>query len=274
MSTEVKSESAEPSSGAASASAQPVENVEFPLPPYMKHRHERRPMPTSRGEAWGQILVSNKDLPVPTGQWTPQSRRVGALGKKLGMLQLWDAHGVQRAMTVIQLDECQVLDVNPAASSKGLLSVQLGCTNKKEKNVTKPLLGHFHKARVHPKQYVASLPATSNALLPVGWKIDARHFVAGQYLDITGITTGKGFAGVMKRHNFGGLRATHGVSVSHRSHGATGMRQDPGHVFKGKEMAGHMGVDRITQQNVRLFKVEPKRNLLFVIGQVPGHAGM
>jgi len=165
----------------------------------------------------------------------------------------------------------QVLDVNPQVSTRRhTQTMSLGAVNRKEKNVTKPMLGHFHRARVAPKQFIRSIEVTPDAVLPVGWKIDARHFVAGQFVDVTGNTTGKGFQGGMKRWGFGGLFASHGVSVSHRSIGSTGMRQDPGRVFKNKMMPGHMGCENRTTQNLRVFKVDPRRNVIFVIGSVPG----
>jgi len=141
------------------------------------------------------------------------------------------------------------------------------------KNVTKALRGHFAKAKVEPKRRLVEFRVSADALLEVGAELSAGHFLPGQFVDVTGTSIGKGFAGVMKRHNFGGLRASHGVSISHRSHGSTGNRQDPGRTFPGKKMAGHLGAERVTTQNLKIVSVDPNRGLIMVKGAVPGADG-
>jgi len=155
----------------------------------------------------------------------------------------------------------------------GYVAVQLGAGSAKAKNLTKPERGHFGKAEVEPKARVAEFRVAEDALLDVGAELSADHYVAGQLVDIQGVTQGKGFAGGMKRWGFGGLRATHGVSLSHRSLGSTGQRQDPGRVFKNKKMAGHMGARNRTQQNLEVVRTDPERGLIFIKGSVPGHKG-
>jgi large subunit ribosomal protein L3 len=159
------------------------------------------------------------------------------------------------------------------AEKDGYTAVQLGLGKAKVKNVTKPMRGHFAKAKVEPKRRLVEFRVSADALLDVGAELSATHFLPGQYVDVTANSIGKGFAGVMKRHNFGGLRATHGVSVSHRSHGSTGNRQDPGRTFPGKLMAGHMGAARVTTQNLKIVSVDAERGLILVQGSVPGAAG-
>jgi large subunit ribosomal protein L3 len=175
-------------------------------------------------------------------------------------------------VTVLQLEELQVVG-RREADRDGYTAVQLGAGKAKAKNVAKPQRSAFGKAKVEPKAKVAEFRVAEDALLDVGATISADHFVAGQLVDISGVTQGKGFAGAMKRWGFGGLRATHGVSVSHRSHGSTGNRQDPGRVFKNKKMAGHMGARNRTQQNLEVVRTDPVRGLLFIKGSVPGHKG-
>jgi large subunit ribosomal protein L3 len=175
-------------------------------------------------------------------------------------------------VTVLSLEGVQVVSVREQ-DRDGYTAVQLGAGTAKSKNLSKPQRGHFGKAEVEPKAVVHEFRVDADGLLAVGAEISAAHFVAGQFVDIQGKTQGKGFAGVMKRWNFGGLRATHGVSVSHRSHGSTGQRQDPGKVFKNKKMAGHMGAKNRTQQNLEIVRTDADRGLLFVKGSVPGHKG-
>lgn len=198
--------------------------------------------------------------------------RTGVIAKKVGMTRLFQADGRHVPVTVLQLEELQVVG-RREADRDGYTAVQLGAGKAKAKNVAKPQRSAFGKAGVEPKAKVAEFRVAEDALLDVGATISADHFVAGQLVDVSGVTQGKGFAGAMKRWNFGGLRATHGVSVSHRSHGSTGNRQDPGRVFKNKKMAGHMGARNRTQQNLEVVRTDPIRGLLFIKGSVPGHKG-
>ena len=198
--------------------------------------------------------------------------RTGVIAKKMGMTRLFQEDGRHVPVTVLQLDELQVVARKEAAND-GYVAVQLGAGTAKAKNVAKPQRGHFGKAEVEPKAILAEFRVTEDNLLDVGAELSADHFVAGQLVDVQGSTQGKGFAGAMKRWGFGGLRATHGVSVSHRSHGSTGNRQDPGRVFKNKKMAGHMGDRTRTQQNLEVVRTDAARGLIFVKGSVPGHKG-
>ena len=198
--------------------------------------------------------------------------RTGVIAKKVGMTRLFQADGRHVPVTVLQLDELQVVG-RRESDRDGYTAVQLGAGKAKAKNVAKPQRVAFGKAEVEPKAKVAEFRVADDALLDVGAHISADHFVPGQFVDVAGVTQGKGFAGAMKRWGFGGLRATHGVSVSHRSHGSTGNRQDPGRVFKNKKMAGHMGARNRTQQNLEVVRTDPIRGLLFIKGSVPGHKG-
>ena len=196
--------------------------------------------------------------------------RTGVIAKKVGMTRLFQEDGRHVPVTVLSLEGCQVTG-NRTADRDGYFSVQLGAGEAKHKNVNKPQREAFAKAEVGLKQKVAEFRVENeDGLLPVGATITADHFIAGQKVDITGHTVGKGFAGAMKRWGFGGLRATHGVSISHRSHGSTGNRQDPGKVFKNKKMAGHMGDRQRTQQNLEVVRTDADRGLIFVKGSVPG----
>src|SRR3954454_11829856 len=198
--------------------------------------------------------------------------RIGVVAKKVGMTRLFQADGRHVPVTVLQLDDLQVVG-RRETDRDGYSAVQLGAGKAKAKNVAKPQRVAFGKAEVEPKVRVVEFRVADDALLDVGAHISADHFVPGQLVDVAGVTQGKGFAGAMKRWGFGGLRATHGVSVSHRSHGSTGNRQDPGRVFKNKKMAGHMGARNRTQQNLEVVRTDPIRGLLFVKGSVPGHKG-
>ncbi len=196
--------------------------------------------------------------------------RTGVIAKKVGMTRLFQEDGRHVPVTVLALEGCQVT-AHRTEDRDGYVAVQVGAGEAKQKNVNKPQREAFAKAEVGLKQKVAEFRVTdAEGLLPVGSTISAEHFIAGQKVDITGHTVGKGFAGVMKRWNFAGLRASHGVSVSHRSHGSTGQRQDPGKVFKNKKMAGHMGDRQRTQQNLEIVRTDAGRGLLFVRGSVPG----
>ncbi|NVE94160.1 50S ribosomal protein L3 [Altererythrobacter lutimaris] len=196
--------------------------------------------------------------------------RTGVIARKVGMTRLFQEDGRHVPVTVLSLDGCQVVS-HRTGDRDGYYAVQLGAGEAKQKNVNKPQREAFAKANVGLKKKVAEFRVESEeGLVPVGSTISADHFLAGQKVDITGHTQGKGFAGAMKRWGFGGLRATHGVSISHRSHGSTGNRQDPGRVFKGKKMAGHMGDRQRTQQNLEVVRTDADRGLLFIKGSVPG----
>ncbi|HEY5722699.1 MAG TPA: 50S ribosomal protein L3 [Allosphingosinicella sp.] len=198
--------------------------------------------------------------------------RTGVIAKKVGMTRLFQEDGRHVPVTVLALDNVQVV-ARRETDRDGYVAVQLGAGTAKAKNVAKPQRGHFGKAEVEPKARMAEFVVAEDALLEVGAELTADHYVAGQYVDIQGCTQGKGFAGGMKRWGFGGLRATHGVSLSHRSLGSTGQRQDPGRVFKNKKMAGHMGAKNRTQQNLEVVRTDAARGLIFVKGSVPGHKG-
>jgi large subunit ribosomal protein L3 len=173
---------------------------------------------------------------------------------------------------VLKVDNCQVVAVR-TTEKDGYTAVQIGVGKAKVKNVSQGLRGHYAKAKVEPKAKLVEFRVTPDAVLEVGAEISAAHFVPGQFVDVVGTTKGRGFTGAMRRWNFGGLRATHGVSVSHRSHGSTGQRQDPGKTFKNKKMAGHYGVERVTTQNLKILASDADRGLIYVIGAVPGYDG-
>lgn len=198
--------------------------------------------------------------------------RTGVIAKKVGMTRLFQEDGRHVPVTVLSLEGNRVV-ARREIDRDGYVAVQLGAGVAKAKNVAKPQRGHFAKAEVEPKAQVAEFRVADDALLDVGAEIAADHFIAGQLVDVTGHTQGKGFAGAMKRWGFGGMRATHGVSISHRAHGSTGNRQDPGRVFKNKKMAGHMGDRQRTQQNLEIVSTDVERGLLFVKGSVPGSKG-
>jgi large subunit ribosomal protein L3 len=196
--------------------------------------------------------------------------RTGVIAKKMGMMRLFNEDGRHIPVTVLALEGCQVVGERNQERD-GYFAVRLGAGARKAKNVNKPQRGEFAKAQVEPKARVAEFRVdNADGLLPVGAAISADHFIDGQLVDISGHTQGKGFAGAMKRWGFGGMRATHGVSISHRAHGSTGQRQDPGKVFKNKKMAGHMGDRQRTQQNLEIVRTDVARGLIFVKGSVPG----
>jgi large subunit ribosomal protein L3 len=213
--------------------------------------------------------------------------RTGVLAKKIGMTRVFAVDGAHVPVTVLSLEGCQVVGVKKdevrqadiikkgekvgtRQANDGYSALVLGAGTRKAKNVNKSLRGAFAKAAVEPKAVLREFRVPADMLLEVGAEISADHFVAGQKVDVVGITKGKGFAGAMKRWNFGGLEASHGVSVSHRSHGSTGQRQDPGRVFKGKKMAGHLGMERVTTQNLEIVRTDAERGLILVKGAVPG----
>lgn len=195
--------------------------------------------------------------------------RTGLIAKKLGMSRLFKEDGTHVPVTVLHVDDVQVVDVRNQERD-GYVAVQLGMGKAKVKNVTKPNRGHFARTKVEPKQALREFRVADDAALEVGATLSASHFVVGQKVDVTGVSKGKGFAGAMKRWNFAGLEATHGVSISHRSHGSTGNRQDPGKTFKNKKMAGHLGDERVTTLNLEIAAVDPEQNLIMVRGSVPG----
>src|ERR1700752_2399877 len=198
--------------------------------------------------------------------------RSGVIAQKVGMTRLFTDAGEHVPVTVLRLAQCQVV-AHRSKDKDGYVALQLGAGHRKVKNVSKPERGRFAIAKVEPKRKLAEFRVSDDALIPVGAEITADHFVVGQFVDVTGTSIGKGFAGAMKRWNFGGLRATHGVSVSHRSLGSTGNRQDPGKTFKGKKMAGHLGQETVTTLNVRVFRVDAERGLILLVGAVPGTEG-
>ena len=198
--------------------------------------------------------------------------RSGLIAQKLGMTRVYNDAGEQVPVTVLKVDNLQVV-AQRTEEKNGYTAVQLGAGLAKVKNTTKPMRGHFAAAKVEPKRKLAEFRVSAENMLDIGVEISAEHFVPGQKVDVTGTSIGKGFAGAMKRHNFGGLRASHGVSVSHRSHGSTGQCQDPGKVFKGKKMAGHMGATRVTTQNLEVVRTDADRGLVLIKGAVPGSKG-
>ncbi|WP_337997007.1 50S ribosomal protein L3 [Oleispirillum naphthae] len=198
--------------------------------------------------------------------------RSGLIAQKMGMTRVFTEDGRHVPVTVLKVDGCQVVATR-TAEANGYTAVQLGVGTAKVKNVSKAMRGHFAAAKVEPKKKVAEFVVSADCLLDVGCELSVNHFVPGQFVDVAGTSIGKGFAGAMKRHNFRGLEATHGVSVSHRSHGSTGQCQDPGKVFKGKKMAGHMGAERVTQQNLQVVSTDEDRGLILVRGAVPGSEG-
>ncbi|MBE1236296.1 50S ribosomal protein L3 [Phaeovibrio sulfidiphilus] len=198
--------------------------------------------------------------------------RSGLIAQKVGMTRLFKEDGAHVPVTVLKVDSCQVVAVR-TSEKDGYTAVQLGAGAAKVKRTSKAMRGHFAKAKVEPKRKVVEFRVSEECLLEPGAELSAEHFLVGQKVDVSGISKGRGFQGVMKRHNFRGLEATHGVSISHRSHGSTGQCQDPGRVFKGKKMAGHMGDVRVTQQSLTVVATDADRGLIMVKGSVPGAEG-
>lgn len=199
--------------------------------------------------------------------------RTGLIAEKVGMTQFFAADGTLVPVTVLQVSDCVVVGKKTADSKDGYNAVQIGSNKAKINNVTKPMREFFAKKQIEPRAHLKEFRVSSENLLEPGDELKADHFAEGQFVDVTGTSIGKGFAGAMKRHNFGGLRASHGVSVTHRSHGSTGNRQDPGKVFKNKKMAGHMGARRVTKMNLTIYGIDAEKNLIFIRGSVPGSQG-
>ena len=204
--------------------------------------------------------------------WERKKMRTGLLAKKLGMTRIFRDDGTHVPVTVLHIDNVQVVATR-TEETDGYTAVQIGWGKAKVKNVSQPNKGHYAKAKVEPKAKLAEFRVAADAVLEAGATLSAAHFVAGQIVDVTGTTKGKGFAGAMKRWNFSGLEASHGVSISHRSHGSTGNRQDPGKTFKNKKMAGHLGQERVTTQNLEVAAVDAAKGLLMIKGAIPGAKG-
>lgn len=198
--------------------------------------------------------------------------RSGIIAKKLGMTRIFTKEGVHIPVTVMRCESLEVVSQR-TLQRDGYLALQIGCGNAKSNNISKAMNGHFKKNKVQAKRKLNEFRVDSENLLSIGTILSVSHFTENQYVDVIGISIGKGFAGAMKRHNFSGLRATHGVSVSHRSHGSTGQCQDPGRVFKGKKMAGHLGAQRVTIQSLKIININESMQILTVKGAVPGHKG-
>src|SRR5690606_6107247 len=216
--------------------------------------------------------VCSSDLSRRCSRRGIEPMRSGVIALKLGMTRVYNEAGEHVPVTVLRLENCQVV-AQRTQEKHGYTAVQVGAGKAKVSRTSKAMRGHFASASVEPKMKLAEFRVTPENLLEVGAEITAEHFVPGQKVDVTGTSIGKGFAGVMKRHNFGGGRATHGNSISHRAHGSTGQRQDPGKVFKGKKMAGHMGQTRVTTQNIEVVSTDSDRGLILVRGAVPGSKG-
>ncbi|KAF8610695.1 mitochondrial 50S ribosomal protein L3 [Ceratobasidium sp. AG-I] len=221
--------------------------------------------------------ASTSEAPEPTSmstsrEWTPLSQRTGLIARKRGMTAVWDQNGARVPISVLQIENCQVTATvsTPRKFKPTYHAVQLAASDRPAKTTTKPMLGHFSKAGVAPKRIVKEFEVSEDALLPVGTTLSACHFVPGQVVDVIGTSMGKGYAGTMKRWNFKGLAASHGVSISHRAAGSTGQHQDPGRVFPGKKMAGRLGGEQTTVQNLFVQRIDTSLNLIYVKGAVPG----
>ncbi|KAL0084085.1 translation protein [Phycomyces blakesleeanus] len=222
-----------------------------------------------KGSLWAAAFHSSSFQAAAAPVWTSDSVRTGVIARKKGMTSMWDEAGSRLPVTVLQLEDVIVTDIR-TKEKHGYSALQIGSTTKKEKNVSKPLRVHYENLGVGLREKVAEFKVSEDAILPIGTELSASHFVTGQYVDITAPSIGKGFAGVMKRWNFAGLPASHGVSLTHRSGGSTGQRKWPSKVFKGKKMAGRLGGTSVTVQSLKVLKVDPEENLVYIKGSVPG----
>ncbi|WVQ66392.1 50S ribosomal protein L3 [Kwoniella botswanensis] len=215
-------------------------------------------------------IASSSTSSNPVGKWTPHTLRTGLIARKRGMTALWDQDGRRWPVTVLQVDANQVIRHNPPPSTSPFHTLQIGASKRPEKTTPAQQLGHFKKAGVEPKYRLKEYQVSDDGVLAVGTELNAGHFVPGQYVDVQGTSIGKGFQGVMKRYGFRGLKASHGVSVKHRSGGSIGQNQDPGRVIPNKKMPGHMGTSTVTTQNLLVHKIDTVLNLVYVRGAVPG----
>lgn len=237
--------------------------------------HAVIPNSQTEGEAGGFSWLGewdDEEPEVPNGEWTTSSTRCGAIGQKIGMISVYDTRGVKTLLSVIHINNCQVLEVKKYRSGRGTprIALSLGAGVGNPRYMRKCEIVPFRKAGVSTKKIVRDFNVTADAVLPVGHTMDARHFVAGQFVDIVGRSRGKGFTGAMQRWNFKGQNATHGNSLSHRAIGSTGSAQSPGRVIKGKKMAGRMGGNRCTFLSMQIYKIDAKKNLVYLKGSVPG----
>lgn len=198
--------------------------------------------------------------------------RTGIIAQKVGMTSVFNNNGKRVPLTLVKVDDCQVVG-HKIAEKHGYNALVIGIKDKKISRVTKPMKQVFANAKVSPKTKLKEFRISEDNFIDIAASLEVDHFTAGQFIDVTATTIGKGFAGSMKRHNFRGLEASHGVSISHRSHGSTGQRQDPGKVFKGKKMAGHMGCSQVTIQNLKIFAIDKEQGLIMIQGSIPGHKG-
>ncbi|KAJ1975767.1 hypothetical protein H4R35_002993 [Dimargaris xerosporica] len=248
---------------------------ELPAPisphPHVKHANPlTRASPVDHATRSGQLVGLGTPLLLERGEWTPDSVRCGLVGTKVGMTAMWNEWGARVPVTIIQFQDVQVTHIIKPCHDLAPYRLQVGCKDVDPLRVNRPLLGHFASAGINPKAKLFEFAVTQDALLPIGTVLSASHFIPGQFVDITGISRGKGFAGAMKRWGFKGGPASHGTSLFHRGLGSTGQNSKPGRVFKGKKMAGNMGNDQVTVQNLQVLKIDRHLNCIWVNGCVPG----